>query len=309
MAATIANKKDTVKDKETSKDSISDEHATPKGADVCAPSVTYIGDSCIATEVLESMIEEYNATHDDIINITSFQNLKKISMISYKIMLVKSLRHKLKHLCKTQACWVTLPFFKHMKNKEHWEMLHKYTFKPSGPKNTTEWLNTIHINEIFAQYEKVYKDFKFFGAVPRDFDDLSYLGIKEINYGRLMRDGIVKIGFIFNMDTHDMPGSHWVALFANLDKGEIDYVDSTGVPPPIEIKRLMKRIYLFCKSRTGNTTSMYINTTQHQKGNTECGVYSCNFILRLLKGESFHTIMATPIPDSTIKKCRFKYFK
>lgn len=285
-----------------------DNNSTPNGADICAPNSAYSGASCIATEVLESMIDEYNNVHDDKIDISSFQTLKQISPVSYKTLLVKSLRHKLKHYCDDQVCWATLPFFEKMKNKKHWEMLHKYTFKPSGPKNSNEWLNTVHINDIFAQYELVYKDFKFFGAVPLDFDDLPYLKIKNIDFGQLINNGIHKIGFIFNMDTHDMPGSHWVALFANLSKGEIDFVDSVGAPPPVEIKRLIKRIFLFCKSNNTNT-NIYVNTTKHQKGNTECGVYSCSFILRLLGGESFQNIVATPIPDAEIKKCRFKYFK
>lgn len=288
----------------------SEKDATPNGADVCAPGSTYSGASCIPTDVLESMIEEYNNVHDEKIDVKPFQTLKQMSPVSYKTMLVKALRHKLKHYCNDQVCWASLPFFEKMKNKKHWEILHKYTFKPSGPKNSDEWLNTIHINEIFSQYERVYKDFKFFGALPLDFDDLPYLKIKTINFEQLVKDGITKIGFIFNMDKHDMPGSHWVALYSNLSKNEVDYVDSVGDAPPIEIKRLMKRICLFCKNHNNDIPlSVYVNKTKHQKGNTECGVYSCSFILRLLGGESFQNIMATPIPDSEIKKCRFKYFK
>jgi len=290
-----------------------DNQASPvasAGEDVCAPNAKYEGASCIPLDVLESMVDEYNNAHPDvIIDLKSIKPLKQINLLSYKTALVKLLRHKLKKYSENQADWVKLPFFKNMKNKEHLETLSKYTFKPSGPKNSNEWLNTLHINEIFAQYEIVYKDFKFFGAIPRDFDKLPSLGIKDLDFEELVKDGITKIGFIFNLDTHNMPGSHWVALYANLKNGEIDYIDSVGDKPCHEFMSLMKRIFTYCKSQNISSTQININETQHQKGNSECGVYSCSFILRLLKGESFEDITATPVSDTTIKKCRFKYFK
>ena len=50
------------------------------------------------------------------------------------------------------------------------------------------------------------------------------------------------------------------------------------------------------------------NKTQHQKGNSECGVYSINFILRLLKGKSFDYITQKRLKDDKINKCRSVYF-
>ena len=50
------------------------------------------------------------------------------------------------------------------------------------------------------------------------------------------------------------------------------------------------------------------NPIQHQKGQTECGVYSINFLLRLLKGESFTEIIHRKMSDHEINKCRDYYF-
>lgn len=284
--------------------------STEGNPEVCAPNAKYIGGSCIDVEVLESMVVEYNNELDNAkININTFGSLKKTNPIDYKRVLVKKLRHALKEHSgtKDETEWLNIPFIKNMKNKKHWEMLKKFTFKPTGPKNTNEWLNTMHINEIFAQYEKVYKDFKFYGAVPRDFDDLD-LGIKEINYKKLVESGITQIGFVFNLDKHNMPGSHWVALHADLKGGIISYIDSVGDKPAKEFLVLMKRIEDYIKT-SGLQPQVNISTTQHQYGNSECGVYSCYFLLRLLKGESFQDISAKPVPDAQVKKCRLKYFR
>ena len=74
---------------------------------------------------------------------------------------------------------------KQLKDKD----LLENTFRPDGPEGKFEWLNTIHINDVMSQYEKKYNDFKFFGAVPIDFDDLPFLGIKDINFNELYDAG------------------------------------------------------------------------------------------------------------------------
>jgi Ulp1 family protease len=51
------------------------------------------------------------------------------------------------------------------------------------------------------------------------------------------------------------------------------------------------------------------NPTQHQRGNSECGVYSINFILRLLKGKTFDHLTQKRLTDEKVNKCRFRYFK
>ena len=51
------------------------------------------------------------------------------------------------------------------------------------------------------------------------------------------------------------------------------------------------------------------NTFKHQFKNSECGVYSINFILRLLKGEKFKKITEEITLDDDINKCREVYFR
>ena len=105
-----------------------------------------------------------------------------------------------------------------------------------------KWINTFNITEVFAQYEIIYPDFKFMGAQPRDFDKVKSTGIRDLDYDKLIRSGIFRLGFIFNLDEHDESGSHWVALFADLLRGQIYFIDSVGEEPAKEFRVLMNRI-------------------------------------------------------------------
>ena len=99
-----------------------------------------------------------------------------------------------------------------------------------------------------------------------------------------------KIGFIFNLDRSGESGSHWVSLFSDLEKNRIYFFDSVGDHPMREVVTLMDRIEEFCKKNNNIPIDRQYNKKKHQHGNSECGVYSVSFILRLLDGETFDEI-------------------
>lgn len=85
------------------------------------------------------------------------------------------------------------------------------------------------------------------------------------------------------------------------------YFDSYGIEPPTEIHRLIERI-----QRQGEELETPINyeynKTRHQYKNSECGVYSMNFIIQLLEGnKSFDKIQNERIEDEKMNRKR-KYF-
>ena len=51
------------------------------------------------------------------------------------------------------------------------------------------------------------------------------------------------------------------------------------------------------------------NKIQHQFKNTECGVYSINFIIRLVGGETFDEITNNILKDDFMNNCRNTYFR
>ena len=82
-----------------------------------------------------------------------------------------------------------------------------------------------------AIYEQLYPDFKFLGAVPYDFEELTSLEVYNINFQELLNKGISKIGIVINLDEHYKSGSHWVGLFANFLEKKIYYFDSFAKRP------------------------------------------------------------------------------
>ena len=273
----------------------------------CSPHITDDNISCIMLNLLVEMANAYNETHPDN-QIKLNPNDEILNTTEYKTYLIKEFEHKLKDKCSDQKCWLTQPFIAKMKNDAREELL-KYTFRPEGPSGKFDWLSTFNIDDVMQQYEKKYKDFKFLGAVPLDFDKHKIFGIKDIDYKKLFKQGKTKIGIVFNLDKYGEPGSHWVSMYSDLKNGEINFFDSYGVYPKDEIQAFMRRHEKFCKDVLG-IKDVYVkyNKKIHQKKNSECGVYSTNFILRRLRGDSFDKVCDSQIEDDVIRKCRRKYF-
>jgi Ulp1 family protease len=130
-----------------------------------------------------------------------------------------------------------------------------------------------------------------------------------MNFNELRKEGKNKLGVIFNLDEHYKGGSHWVSLFSDLEKGQVYFSDSYGRKPEKRINHFINRIKDYLETCNIDNLDIRHNPTQHQKGNSECGVYSINFILRLLKGKTFDHLTRKRLTDEKVNKCRFRYFK
>lgn len=279
----------------------------------CAPGKEYKEGSCFTYESLKKIANNYN----------KYSNTK-ISNSLNKKELVNALENKLKDKCDEQTCWLRLDIVKQLEDND----IEENTFRPKGPTKKYEWLSTTHINEVINQYMNVHKDFLFLGAVPYDFDDIPLLGIKNINFKELENKGKYRLGMVINLDEHYKSGSHWVALFTDLKKNQVYFFDSVGKPPGKRIRKLINRIIKyfykrkFNKELNINEIIKYKNTDeisknfhvdynniQHQKDDSECGVYSINAILSLIDGISFEKLCSNIIPDDEINKERNEYFR
>ena len=273
----------------------------------CAPKLMFESGSCIKLNILIEMAKAYNEETERSGRIKLFPNMETLNPKKYKKYLLREFKNKIQN-CTTQKCWSEQSFINQMENVSREELL-KYTFRPDGPDGRFEWLNTLNINDVMEQYEKKYGEFKFLGAVPMDFDDFERFGIKNLNYKDLVNIGKTKIGVVFNLDNHDQPGSHWVGLYANLKAGELYYFDSYGTMPCKRVRTLMRRIANFSQTGMGvQKLRAEYNKTRHQYENSECGVYSLNFIIRLLRGDDFQDVCKSKIPDKKVNKCRKVYF-
>ena len=206
----------------------------------------------------------------------------------------KELSKRLNPLCKGEFCWTDMEFINYIPDKELRKTILYFTFKPKGLHSKRTWFNTNNINEIMEQYQDLHKsDFKFLGAQPSDFNKLV-----KLNWDSLRKKKY--IGIIFNTDTHTQPGKHWVATFIDNDNKTLEYFDSLGHIPNKYISSFLKHFkdYKFT-----------INRRTHQRGDSNCGVYSCFFIIQSINGLSFDDINKKIITDKMMSDYRDILFR
>lgn len=299
-----------------------------KASKKCAPHLNFDG-HCAPTEVLKELAKAYNKEQEELGNDNRIIIDKKLETLNdrkFRLHLIKQLQDNMSETCgESQICWLKQDFIKKM-NKAYTTYLKRSTYRPTGPANSDVWLNTINLMEVMEQYEELYKDFKFLGAVPLDFDKLdgtdgtprlpvhgTSIALSNLDYSKLEEMGKTKFGIIFNLDKHNEPGSHWNGAYIDLDRGLVLFFDSYGTKPPPEIRKFMRaaRRYMINNRKMDDKdiTCTY-SEKRHQFGNSECGVYSMVFIIRMLKGDTLEQINKKILKDETMQKeCRDKYFR
>tara|TARA_B100001093_G_C26825083_1_gene1013631 strand:+ start:873 stop:1790 length:918 start_codon:yes stop_codon:yes gene_type:complete len=221
----------------------------------------------------------------------------------------EKLREKIGKRCKTEKCWLNQKF---MKNNIDLELLN-YTFAPVAPSdwkdNPNEWLTSNDIIKVMRQYEYIYKDFIFIGPSPIDFDKLKPFGqcvwnkLCNFNLKTLLKKGKKKIGIVFNTDPHDLPGAHWICMFIDISDNYIYYFDSNADKIPREINKFANKV-LKQASSIGIKLEYLKNTTEHQKGNSECGMYVLYVIIQLLENKMKPKDFIKRIPDKQMENLR-----
>jgi hypothetical protein len=278
--------------------------------------------SCFTVDALRKIAKAYNEK--------SKNEESHIDLNKTKEELVDAITFKLRNKCNDQVCWLRDGIIKEMNDDD----ILNNTFRPEGPTGKYDWLSTLDINDVISQYHDKHSEFLFLGAVPYDFQELPVLELHHDDlFNKFETQGKHKIGLVINLDTHNMPGSHWVALYADLRDKRVYFFDSVGKKPGVRIRRFINKIvrHLYKKSNPDKHLSINdvlakakkekqvhkdlmkidikYNFVQHQFDNSECGVYSINFILRLLEGENFEDIITNITKDETMNKNRKIYFR
>lgn len=259
--------------------------------------------SCFNKKSLLKIIKEWNKLNKDKIKYSEKNSVPK---------LWSKINIKMNKKCYGEWCWAQEEFIKNMKDDEI-----KNTFRPKTPKSwykdNREWLSTIDIEKVLNQYEDLYPDFQFIGAVPLDFDYKLSIGrcvideLCNINIDDNLNKRKNRIGIVFNLDKHNESGSHWICMFIDLYKDNIYYFDSYGDKPPKEVKVLSNRIIKQGKD-IGRKINYMENKLRHQYKTSECGTYCINFIVSLLEGKSFESLTEKRLKDDIVNRKRDLFY-
>jgi len=273
----------------------------------CHPkNITYKNSkSCIDTSTLKKLKNIWNKRYPD--NKIKTNNDKHIWQF---------LKTKFKHSCANELCWINSL----IKDNKYKRKLKKSLFAPSMPyiwkKNINEWLNSNDILNVMKQYEEADPQFEFFGPSPIDYDTIVYNNscvwpeICNINMKNLFNKQKTKIGFIFNTDKHYEEGSHWIALYIDLNKKIIFFFDSNGSEIPLELNKLINNIIYQCENKLCMKIKFDSNVGFiHQRSNTECGMYCLYFLISLLKKKHNEKYFKSKrIKDKKVESLRKVYF-
>ena len=283
--------------------------------------------TCFTPEVLLKIKTEYNKRNPkDTIQTNEVRQIWE----ELKKRMTSSSSNKCKG--KNELCWLksVIPDSNLLKNIK--EKLYAPEQPDEWKNNPDEWLSNYDIYEVMKQYEDVeeYADFKSMSPTSIDFDAKRTGTTRcvseelcKFSLNNWLKDGKKRFGIVFNLDKHTGPGSHWVTLFVDTTNSFMFFFDSAGDGVPKEVKVLMDRI-----EKEGLQMKPIIRFKRydndhhdHQKGNTECGMYSLFFMITMLTGklpsqpnrimtidERIQLFLKKKIPDKTVFDYRDLYF-
>lgn len=208
--------------------------------------------------------------------------------------------------CDTEECWKEQDFIKRMKDLE----IEHHTFKKRVPEKwirNNVWLSNFDIDYVMRQYEKIYPNYIYLGTQPSNCPVDYHCEISNFDPIKARKSGIESAGIVFNLDKLGQSGSHWVGCYIDLKNNEIDYYDSYGDQPNKPIKLFLVRLserFILNKEQV----KIVYNDKRHQFGNSECGVYSMNFILERLNGTPMKKITKSKILDRDMNYLRRMLF-
>ena len=236
------------------------------------------------------------------------------------------LQHKLAPTCGAKEnCWLN-----EISDSKTRHDLDESTFATPQPSDwkdePNKWLSNFDLEHVLKQYERAYPEFQLLGPTVLDYDFVEDDGacveedVCHFKLDDLLQQKKTMLSIIFNLSKHDEPGTHWTTLFVDCNNKFIYYYDSALNPVPAQITKFRKEIMRQGK-RLGIDFKYHQNNHQHQKSNTECGMYSLFFTIVMLTSkvssesdvvlsaaQKIRLFSKTVIPDDAMHKHRSIYF-
>lgn len=191
-------------------------------------------------------------------------------------------------------------------------------FKAYGPRHSTAWLSNLNIDETLLKWAIEFDDFYYCPFAMIDFEKTNillnritmsgvYNGIHSLYLGE--KFGYVDryhkyFACVINTDVSTGPGQHWMAIFVDMSlkktkNATIEFFNSTGERAQASIQRWQAKQKKDIEENLKMSATILdaTNGTEHQKSNTECGVYSLYYIRSRLEGKPIEYFSADRIPD------------
>lgn len=206
-------------------------------------------------------------------------------------------------------------------------------FRPVMPKswiaNDRTWLSNFDIEAVMKQYEDVDPTFWMVGVFPMDFahklEDGECVSMEMcgLSVKKMRAAGKTHAGIVLNLDKHYESGSHWVALYVNIDpiypNYGVFYYDSVADDTPKEVKSFAKSLCDEMKMLEKQNKNSSVkkrpfrfaqNIYRRQFKNTECGVFTMFFIVCCMSRElQFDYICRCMGNDENLHTLRSVFFR
>ena len=235
--------------------------------------------SCFTNEALLLLKDSYNAKNP---------HMKINSMVGKNIM--REIQTKSNQVCREDLCLIE----KFANNKRDKDMLKTLLFPPPKPSewysDPDAWLSNFDIMKVLNQYQISFPNFTLIGPSPIDYDTKMNKttcvckNLCEFQVKKYLDKKITKIGVVFNLDPHTKDGSHWVAMFIDLKDDFVFFFNSTAEKIPKRIQQFATTVINQGKELIPPKNITFHENTkmEHQKSNTECGMYCLYFIITML---------------------------
>lgn len=180
-------------------------------------------------------------------------------------------------------------------------------FAPKGPWNNTAWLSNQDIDDVLSGYAKKFPTFLHIEYQMRDF--AKYGTLNNLDWKDII--GKYKsVGCVVNTDLSSNGGQHWTAFYIDIPGQTVEYFDSAAqVPYPEFTEFSIKTAHILSQLTNKKFNDILATKIEHQKENTECGVYSLYYILSRLHGVPHKAFELKRVPDDMMvmfRKCLFR---
>lgn len=236
---------------------------------------------------------------------TVVNQLKPIFSINDNVPVDKTLKKIKKETnCNSESCIFTDD---NVKSKVDSDAILEAYYKPEGPRDTNDWFSNINIDTVLSNWSK---EFPFFYHVPFQMIDfyktnstLAQLYIPDI------ASQYQSLGVVINTDYSSGPGIHWFCVYMDFTNKTLEYFNSSGNMPMVEIQAYLHKVRNDFKVIGEEYTIVIASRIMHQLSESECGPYSMYYIWSRLHKVSHSVFDEKRIPDEKMYEFRQTLFR